>query len=192
MSNTSNAYVAAMQARIEQARQKNASLSNLKKLQHMLQALSNETLANLLKSSNVDANVFSKSIYASEKVIKFAQQAIAFNANSLNEMTYAIFKSAVAFHNNELEFTKQDACAAISSVVKVDDKRKDAILAKTRRNLHFTTETIAAQSQTSLSALKSLNILKDSVERRNAYVLNINDLTKKLCENLKVELKEAA
>jgi len=158
----------------------------------MLASLSNETLANLLKQANVKASEFSKAIYASDKVINFASQAIAFDASRLNEMTYAIFKSAVAFHNNELEFTKQDACAAISSAIKVDDKRKDAILAKTRRKLHFTTETIAAQSQTSLSALKSLNILKNSVERRNTYVLNVNDLTKKLCENLNIELEAKA
>jgi len=193
MTNTSvqthNEYAIAMQARIELAKKKDASASNMKRLHSMLVALSNEALVSLLKQAKVKASEFSKAIYASDKVIKFAQQAIAINSSNLNEMTYAIFKSAVAFHNNNLEFTKQDACAAISKSIKIENEAKNKALA--RRNNIFTTETVAAQSQTSLSALKSLNILQDSVEKKNVYVLNVNDLTKKLCENFKIELVEA-
>jgi len=166
--NNSNEYAIAMQARIELAEKKNASASNMKRLHSMLVALSNEALVSLLKQAKVKASEFSKAIYASDKVIKFAQQAIAFDVNSLNEMTYAIFKSAVAFHNNNLEFTKQDACAALSKDIEIKNEAKNKAL--TRRDNIFSTQTVAAQSQTSLSALKSLNILQDSVEKKNVYV----------------------
>ena len=181
-----NEYVTVLNERIVEAKKKNACASNIKKLNQLAAMLSSEKLSTFLRNTKVDKSVFSRAIYATEKVVKFAMQALAFDAHYLNENTYAIFRTAINCAKNNVEFTKEDARASISKDIKISDEKKALVY---RRNLIQDVATIAAQSQTSLDALKSLNIIRENTEKRNVYNVNLDcDITKQLCKNFDIDL----
>jgi len=185
-----NEYVKAIDERLQLALAKNVCAANEKKMQNMKRMLSSERLCNLLRDAKVDANAFSRAIYASEKVVKFATQAIAFDATKLNENTQAIFKTAINCAKNNVEFTKDDACASISKDLNVDENKKAYVF---RRNIIQQVSTIAAQSQTSLDALKTLHIISDNAQKKNVYDVNLDsELTKALCKNFNIDLNAKA
>lgn len=187
---TENEYVKALKERIQIAKTKNVSASNEKKMNNMLLMLSSERLCTLLRNAKVNSSAFLRAIYASEKVVKFATQAIAFDATKLNENTRAIFTTAINCAKNNVEFTKDDACASISKDLKIDENKKAYIF---RRNIIQQVSTIAAQSQTSLDALKTLHIISDNAQKKNVYDVNLkNELTKALCKNFNIDLNAKA
>jgi hypothetical protein len=87
-----NKYVEAIEARYAAAVAKNATKRNLDKLMSIRAMLLNNEFAAMLEDAKVDAERISRAIYANEKVFKFAHQAIKFDAKSLNENTYAVFR----------------------------------------------------------------------------------------------------
>lgn len=186
-----NEYVKVLNARYERAKNNNVSNSNAKKLERLLLLLSKSNLYELLRVNKVDATIFNRAIYAIEKIIKFALQAVEFNDRDVNENTFAIFRTAVNCAKNNKVFTKKDACAAISKDFNIEDEEKKNLIHQ--RNIIQVQSTIAAQTQTSLAALEALNIIKKSNERRDAYVVNLDkDITKKLCHNFNIDLEMKA
>ena len=186
-----NEYVKVLNARYERAKNNNVSNSNAKKFERLLLLLSKSSLCELLRINKVDATIFSRALYASEKIIKFALQAVEFNDRDVNENTFAIFRTAINYAKDNQEFTKFDACVAISKNFTLDDKKKQKLVHQ--RNIIQVQSTIAAQTQTSLAALEALNIIKKSSERHNAYVVNLDsDITKRLCHNFNIDLEMKA
>lgn len=181
----SNVFTTAFEARIETATANEANASNLKKLRMMRDRCANKEFAKLLRASKVDADRFSRAIYASEKVIKFAYQAIETNVKELNENTYAIFRTALNCAAANVSMTKYDAECAISRDLKVADDKTALVFSRSKIQ---TAETIAAQSQTSIDALKTLNILADSTEQRNAYTINVTELALAIAHKLKIDI----
>jgi hypothetical protein len=179
-----NAYVTAFEARIVEATRKNASASNIKKLTKMREACSFQSVVALLDAHEIDADRFSRAIYASEKAVNFVQQAIELNANKLNENTYAIFRTAINCYRHDTVMTKEDARASISRDIVVKDDRKHLVFV---RNAIQTVETVNAQHQTSIDALLTLKILTVSNAVKNSYDVHMTDLAQQLCDNLKID-----
>jgi hypothetical protein len=173
-----------MTARLALAIENDCSASNEKKMRKLVTMLSNERLSDMLASASVDAERFTRAIYACEKVVKFASQAVALNAKDLNENTYAIFRTAINCYRHDIVLTQAMIEASISRDVTVDDEVKHVVYT---RNLIQTTETIAAQSQTSRDALLTLNIIKQRHDLKNAYSVELTDLALALCDAFKIE-----
>ncbi|SCW95527.1 hypothetical protein [Ancylobacter rudongensis] len=179
-----NAYIAALEARIVVAKEKNASATNIKKLENMIKRFTNDKFVKLMTSAKVDAQRFARAMYASEKVVKFAHQAIVRDASDLNENTYAIFRTAMLHAQSSLELTKSDCEASLSKSRKIADDKSALVY---QRNVTQDESTIAAQVQTSIDALKTLNILVDVADKRATYRVNVNKLAKALCEAFDIQ-----
>ena len=179
-----NVFAASLAARLDVALANNCSASNEKKMRKLVTMLSNERLADMLTSANVDAERFTRAIYACEKVVKFASQAVALNAKDLNENTYAIFRTAINCYRHDIVLTQAMIEASISKDVSISDDVKHVVY---QRNLIQTTETIAAQSQTSRDALLTLNIIKQRHDMKNAFSVDLTELAIALCDAFKIE-----
>lgn len=180
----SNVYHAAIVARLATALENNCSTSNEKKMRKLASMLANEKLATMLDDANVDAERFTRAIYACEKVVKFASQAVALNAKDLNENTYAIFRTAILCYRNDVALTQAMIEASISKDVNVSDELTAFVY---RRNIIQTAETIAAQSQTSRDALLTLNIIEARADMKNAYSVNLTALAQALADAFKLD-----
>jgi hypothetical protein len=180
----SNVYQNAIVARLETALTNNCSASNEKKMRKLAQMLANERLADMLVDANVDAERFTRAIYACEKVVKFASQAIALNAKDLNENTYAIFRTAINCYKHDIALTQAMIEASISKDYTVDDTVKHVVFV---RNIIQTSETVQAQTQTSRDALLTLNIIEARADMKNAYTVNLTKLAQALCDAFKLD-----
>ncbi|SOC90028.1 hypothetical protein SAMN05216358_0047 [Rhizobium sp. AN5] len=180
----SNVYHSAIVARLATALDNNCSASNEKKMRKLSNMLANEKLASMLKDANVDAERFTRAIYACEKVVKFASQAIALNAKDLNENTYAIFRTAINCYKHDIALTQNMIEASISRDLTVDDSVKHVVYV---RNLIQTSETVQAQTQTSRDALLTLNIIEARADMKNAYSVNLTTLAQALCDAFKID-----
>ncbi|QWY82967.1 hypothetical protein [Rhizobium phage RHph_X66] len=176
-----------MSERLNAALLNNCSASNEKKLRKLVTMLSNEKLADMLADANVDAERFTRAMYACEKVVKFASQAVTLNAKDLNENTYAIFRTAINCYRNDAVLTQAMIEASISRDVTVDDSVKHLVYV---RNIIQTTETIAAQSQTSRDALLTLNIIKHRHDIKNAFSVDLTALASALCAAFKIDCEK--
>lgn len=183
----SNVFATAMTARLATALENNCSASNEKKMRKLVTMLSNEKLASMLEDASVDPERLSRAMYACEKVVKFASQAITLNAKDLNENTYAIFRTAILCYRHDVALTQVMIEASISRDVAVHDDVKHVVY---RRNIIQTAETIAAQSQTSRDALLTLNIIEARADLKNAYSVNLTTLARALCETFKLETEK--
>lgn len=180
----SNVYHNAIIARLATALENNCSASNEKKMRKLSNMLANEKLASMLADANVDAERFTRAIYACEKVVKFASQAIALNAKDLNENTYAIFRTAINCYKHDIALTQSMIEASISKDYTVDDSVKHVVYV---RNLIQTSETVQAQTQTSRDALLTLNIIEARADMKNAYSVNLTALAQALCDAFKID-----
>ena len=187
MTEVLNVYVKALDARIIEAIRKNSSSTNITKLDNMRKKCANDAFATLLASSNVDADRLSRAIYASEKVTKFAYIAIDSTADKLNENTYAIFRTAINCKRENVALTRSMIDASISRSVSVTDDVKHVVY---QRNATQDEKTIAAQSQTSLDALKTLNIISESKTLKNVFDVNLTDLSIALCNKFAIEFEK--
>jgi hypothetical protein len=174
----SNVYFTAMTARLDEAKKNDCSASNEKKMLKLRTMLANDKLAALLSDASVDASRFTRAMYACEKVVKFASQAVALNAKDLNENTYAIFRTAINCYRHDVVLTQAMIEASISRDTKVDESVKHVVF---QRNIIQTAETIAAQSQTSRDALVTLNIINARHDIKNAYNVTLTSLAQALC-----------
>lgn len=180
----SNKFHSAIVTRLQTALTNNCSASNEKKMRKLAQMLANERLADMLEDANVDAERFTRAIYACEKVVKFASQAIALNAKDLNENTYAIFRTAINCYKHEIALTQAMIEASISKDYTVDDTVKHVVYV---RNIMQTSETVQAQTQTSRDALLTLNIIEARADMKNAYTVNLTKLAQALCDAFKLD-----
>lgn len=185
----SNVYYTAIVARTEVAIANDCSASNKKKLEKLQRMLASDKLAVMLADAEIDAERFTRAIYACEKVVKFASQAVALNARELNENTYAIFRTAINCYVNDVTLTKTMIEASISKDVEISDDVKHVVY---RRNVFQTVETINAQSQTSIDALVTLNIIKARADVKNAYSVNLTALAQELCKSFEITCEKAA
>jgi len=184
-----NVYTTAFEARILEAKNKNASSSNIKKLEKMRDACSSVAVVEALMSHDVDAERFSRAIYASEKAISMIKQSIELDARNINENTYAIFRTALNCYKHDDVMTKEDARASISRDIIVKDERKHLVFV---RQIIQTEQTVNAQHQTSIDALVTLNILSVSKTHKNAYTFNMNELSERLCKNFSLDTEKAS
>lgn len=182
----SNEFVKVLSDRIEVAKAKDASATNMKKLFALRSMLANETLADLLRKSNIDAERFNRAIYASEKVIKFAHHAVekVIDSASVNENAFAAFKTAMQLHAASLDMTKNDAECAISKDVALRDENKKALVY--RRSVILSADTLNAQSQQVIDMLKTLNMLHSDNARATSYKIKRNALADALCEKFNI------
>ena len=183
-----NAYHTALVSRIATAKEKNCSASNEKKLNKLASMLSNNELASMLADAKIDAERFTRAIYACEKVVKFASQAIKRDASNLNENTYAIFRTAINAYRANVALTQAMIEASISRDVDVADEHKSIVF---RRNIIQTSETIAAQSQTSRDALVTLKIIEARSDAKNTFDVKMTKLAKALCKSFELETAKA-
>lgn len=184
----SNVYHSAIVARLSTAIANDCSASNEKKMRKLAAMLANEKLAEMLADANVDAERFTRAIYACEKVVKFASQAVALNAKDLNENTLAIFRTAINCYKHDIALTQLMIEASISRDIAIDDTVKHVVF---RRSIIQTSETIAAQSQTSRDALLTLNIIEARTDMKNAYSVNLTTLAQALCDAFKIDATKA-
>ena len=184
----SNAFIAAIDARIEVAAQRESSVTNIKKLQAMRALFAQADFAALMIDAQVDAERLMRAIYASEKVVKFAHHAVERIADRVNENAFAAFKTAMQLHAAKLNVTKRDIEASLSKDVAIDDERAKYVY---RRNAILDQTTINAQSQQCIDMLKTLNILKSDHARATFYEVTRNALADKLCEKLNIQTVSA-
>lgn len=148
---------------------KQMSASNAKKCAALLARLKSDKLAALLRDSEVDASVFDRAIYASEKLIKFVS-IISDSTATVNANMFAAFKTAMLCAANNEALRDSDIDASVSSAVVVDDTRKHLVF---QRSKSLTLATEDAQSQQCIDVLRSLNIAKQSASA-SVYVVNRN------------------
>lgn len=178
-----NSFVAKFNARIEVAKAKNSTQSNIDKLQKMRDAFNNQAMTELFEASQIDAERFMRAIYASEKVVRFAAQAVNHAYSKNNQMMYVVFRTAINCYRNNESMLLSDAEAACLNTL-VSDERKHLIYS--RKSL-VAESTKNAQSQTSVDALITLNILTKDNEKINAFKVNFNAIAQALCEKLDID-----
>lgn len=166
----------------------NASASNVKKMQAMRNMLKSEKLAALLQSSNVDAERFTRAIYASEKVIKFAHHAVENTLFKVNDNAVAAFKTAMLCAKNETDLHMHDLECALSRDLKIDETRLAFVY---RRNVILDASTIAAQSQQVRDMLKTLNIISADSSRATTFKVNQNTIAQALCATFQIDMTQA-
>lgn len=164
-----NAYYNTFAKRFE-ANRATMSLSNIKKSETLLARLKSQKLADLLKSSDVDASVMSRALYASEKLIKFV--SLTQSVDKINENFYAAFRTAMLCADNNVELLDADIDCAVSSAAIVSDERKHLVFQRKRA---LTTATEDAQSQQCIDVLRSLNIVKLTARAR-VYTVQKNTI----------------
>lgn len=179
-----NKYVEAIEARYAAAVAKNATKRNLDKLMSIRTMLLNNEFAAMLEDAKVDAERISRAIYANEKVFKFAHQAIKFDAKSLNENTYAVFRTAINCFRHNVVLTKHMIEASLSRSIEVSEDIKHLVY---QRSVILDDTTIAAQSQTSRDALETLNIITQRADNKQAYDVKLTKLARALCKAFNVE-----
>lgn len=178
-----NAYAKSINARLATALAANCSASNEKKMRK-LAVMCNDELAQMLEDAKIDAERLTRAIYACEKVIKFASQAVRADAANLNENTFAIFKTAINCYRHDVTLTRTMCEASISRSVSVDDSVKHVVA---QRAIIQTSETIAAQTQTSIDALITLKILTVSATSKHAYNVKMTKVARAICKNFELE-----
>lgn len=190
--NMTNAFTTAFEARISTAKAKNSTQQNIDKLTKMRDAFSSQALVKLFEDSNIDASrLQDRAIYASEKVVRFAAQAVEHSVALNNQMMYVVFRTAINCYRHNVTMTRDDAKAACLNTL-VSEERKHLVFS---RKITVADSTKNAQYQSSVDALLTLNILKQ--KNANEFEVVLNDLAKALCEKLaidceKVETAEAA
>lgn len=183
-----NIYQNAIEARLAVALENNCSASNQKKMRKLSAMLSSSELASMLEDAKINAERFTRAIYACEKVVKFAAQAVRRDVSTLNENTYAIFRTAINCYRHGVALTQTMIEASISRDVEIAKEVKHLVY---RRSLIQTPETVAAQSQTSRDALVTLRILEPKADMKNSYSVKMTKLVRALCKAFELEVGKA-
>ncbi|MGV1754866.1 hypothetical protein [Agrobacterium sp. CG674] len=183
-----NTYTTAFASRIKTAIEKNSTKSNIERLQRNQAIVSNQTIAELFTSSQIDASRMLRAMYASFKAIEFAAIIIDHKDANNEKNTYAVFRSVLNCKRANLTFTKRDAICSISRDQVITDEAKKNVLFV--RSAILDEKTINAQHQTSIDALVTLNILKKSDTFANAYEININSIAIALAKKLDIEIDD--
>jgi hypothetical protein len=188
--NAQIAFVAAIDARLVVAQSRNVSSSNYLKLSAMRDAFATSAeLCAVFMQNKIDATIFDRAIYAIEKAVKFSAQIVNHKVALNNVMMYCAFRTAINAHVNRTTLHLSDIVACCSSSIKVDDARKSIVYQNSK---HVDDSTVKAQHQSSLDALRMLNIIKERSDKRNEYDVNMNALAKALCDKLAIAYEQIA
>lgn len=189
MTNETNKYHAALIERIEAAKLDNVREANLTKLQKMRDICAHSEVANMFERCNVDETRFSRAIYASEKAIRFAALIINHKDALNNVMMHAAFRTAINCYRHDAKLYYRDIEQACSASSEVSDERKHLVY---KRKTHKATSTTSAQKQSSLDALKTLNIIKACDVEKDAYIVNLNEIAERLCKLFNIDTTKVA
>lgn len=182
-----NAFTTAFASRINTAIAKNSTASNIDRLKRNQEIVSNQAIADLLTSAEVDASRMLRAMYASFKAFEFAALIVDHKHANNEKNTYAIFRSIINCKRAALDFTKNDAICSISRDQIASDDKKDVLFV---RSAILDAKTIAAQHQSSLDAFVTLNILKARADKRDTYEINLNELAVALAKKLNIEIDD--
>ncbi|PZR92278.1 MAG: hypothetical protein DI537_13920 [Stutzerimonas stutzeri] len=186
--NAQTAYVAAIDTRLAVALSRNVSATNAIKLTNMRDAFATSSeLCALFVNNKIDASIFERAIYALEKAVKFSAQLVNHKVAHNNVMMYCAFRTAINAHVNRTTLHLSDIVACCSSSIKVDDARKSIVYQNAK---HVDDSTVKAQHQSSLDALRMLNIISERKDKRNEYDVNMNALAKALCDKLAISYEQ--
>lgn len=151
-----------------------ATLKNMRKLSD------HDVIAEIMLASNVDASFINRAersnarynVYAAEKVVNVARSLA--KAAQINHYTRAVFAAALALESAEMMLTHADAVAACSASVKHKDSKREKLIKDARYSQHVAANTAATQSSSSINALQTFNLLKETRDASNnaAYALN--------------------
>lgn len=141
----------------------------------------------LLTECKVDVRSLDQQIYTLEKIVKFARLAYDkfSKIDTLTHNTLAIFETAKRFADADKTLTMHDMKCAIAHerhMSPKDTERK--VLIVRRHDAYADDSTINAQSSSSVSALRALNVIKEIA--KDCYKLDTeNALTIALIERFK-------
>lgn len=195
---TVNAFAAAAADRLAYETAKATMCNaNMKKLQTTVKRFSHDSIVALLIAANVDANCVNEStnsnsrtdIYEVEKITNAVSAAA--NADILNVYTRLMFLTAVKCHAANVDILADDLRNCTSAHLKADKSRKAYIV----QNDRFITDgTVNSQFRSSLAALLSLNVLRETSISKKArtFAVNVeNNIAKLFAEKFKVTLAVA-
>lgn len=168
---------------------RSADNANNKKIARFAAMFNNAALCDAMQASEIEATRLTRAIYASEKVVRFANCAFVsvIKERDFDDNTFAMFKTAMNFlkaqeTDETIVLTFADLKCAISKYTIADEKKKALIF---RRSAAYDVEsTISAQSQTSKDALVTLNILQ--VASRDTFKINRNAVADALCKKFAI------
>ena len=153
-----NAYITAIEARINENK---LSESNASRLKSVCKTLADERIVKLLESAKVSTDFATQNVYAILKLDNLLSNAV--KLHKLNDMNKFILQTAIRCAEANETITVTDCKNACSKSRIVDETRK----ALTVQNVkHVDEKTVNAQYNSTLNALKALNILK-SVARES-------------------------
>lgn len=182
----SNSFVVAFEARIQTAVAKNSSASNIARMKKCSQIVADARIEALLNASDVNAERLLRAMYASFKAIELAAFVIDHKDANAEKNTVAVFRSALRCAAANMTFTKRDAECSVSRDQVITDEAKKNVLFQ--RNVILDEKTIAAQHQSSLDALVTLNILTKRADAKDAYDVHVNELAKALAHKLSIDM----
>jgi hypothetical protein len=153
-----NAYITAIDARVNENK---LSASNVSRLKSVCKTLADARVLKLLESAKVSTDFAQQNVYAILKLENLLSNAV--KLHKLNDMNKYVLLTAIKCDAASETITVTDCKNACSkSRVVADDRR-----ALTVQNVkHVDEKTVNAQYNSTLNALKALNILK-SVARES-------------------------
>lgn len=176
-----NEYQQSIVERAEFERDKNSANDSIQStLDALCKSVSHDAIYSLLVASNVDVDFINRNervnakynVYAAEKVANVAH-ALA-KTRALNHYTLAILRTCDALERSELVLTHKDAALACSASIKHNDSKREKILAKARYAKHTAANTAATQSSSSINALQTFNVLRESRDAANVVTYSLN------------------
>lgn len=185
------ALLDAINARFDYETAKNADSHSMQKtLADLKKAMSVARIAEVMQAANVDAAFINRAersnarfnVYAAEKVVNIARTLA--NVATLNHYTRAIILSMSALEANQLTLTQKDAVAACSVAVKLTDAKRDKMLVKYQK--HASANTASTQASSSLNALKTFNMIRESRDDANNAVFVLNESAKELLAHVNI------
>lgn len=193
---------AALDARASYEKAKNAENDSIQScITSLRKSVTHSDVATALMNNAVNAEFINRSertnnrynVYAAQKVDNAARAAISVEA--LNHYSLAILRVAVALEAKELMLSHKDAVAACSASVKHSEAKREAIIKSLRYAKHVAANTASTQSSSSINALQTCNVLRETRNANNEIVYSVNresDMTKALCARYEIALADAA
>lgn len=157
---------------------KNAANESIQRtISDLAKSCDHDSIARIFRAAQIDSNFINKSerisarfnVYSAQKVVNIAR-AIA-KVESLNHYSRAIFASAIALQNADMQISHHDAASACSLNVKTTANR-EKLLSKYAK--HVEANTAATQSSSSINALKAFDILRETRDSANVVCYDVN------------------
>lgn len=182
------ALSAAIDSRAAYELAKNADNDSMQaKLKSFKASVAHTTIASILMSCNVDANLINRNERVNArfnekafvKVINIARSLAS--VDSLNIYTRAILASVKTFEENEMMIQQVECKSACSSSARLSDTRRNSALIRVAK--HYDASTCSTQASSTCNALQAFNVLRETRDAANnvCFVLNRDSaITEKL------------